>query len=89
MFRGVYSVHKASTLGLFLLLVIGSLGDPGLFFVLFWDCKTSCRKKTMEPRESCGSGVERRKIAQDQLFLLIGDGSWANLCVILFQNYIA
>ena len=62
-----YSVHKASTLGLFLLLVIGSLGDPGLFFVLFWDCKFSCGEKTTEPGESLRQRSGARKIAQDQL----------------------
>ena len=83
-----YSVHKASTLGLFLLLVIGSLGDPGLFFVLFWDCKTSCRKKTMEPRERLRQWSRAEKNSPGSVVLLIGDGSWANLHVIPFFRII-
>ena len=53
-----YSVQKASTLGQSLLLVIGSLGDPGLFFVLFWDCKFSCGEKTTEPGEQSVAAME-------------------------------
>ena len=40
-----YSVHKASTLGLFLLLVIGSLGDPGLFSSFFGIVKLRAERR--------------------------------------------
>ena len=81
-----YSVHKASTLGLFLLLVIGSLGDPGLFFVLFWDCKTLWGKKTTKPRESLRQWSGADKNSPGSVVLLTGDGSWANLNVIPFSE---
>ena len=74
-----YSVQKASTLGQSLLLVIGSLGDPGLFFILFWDCKFSCGEKTTEPGESLRQRSGAEKNSPGSVVICEGDDSWAKL----------
>ena len=79
MFRGVYSVHQASTLGQSLPLVIGSLGDPGLFFVLFWDCKFSCKEKKTESGDSLRQWSGTEKNSPGSVVMCEEDDSWAKL----------